>query len=165
MIYYRKATIEDLPAIHSLVQDAVAALQKNGNYQWDERYPRDEDFLPDIESNTQYVGLIDDRIAMIFAVNTDCDPQYHDGSWRYPDARFTVLHRFIFHPAYWGRGLSRTALSDIIDTLKADGIETIRLDVYRENHSAQHLYRSFGFYEVGVAYFRDKSFDLMELKL
>ena len=165
MINYRKATREDLPAIHALVQDAVAALQQNGNYQWDDRYPRDEDFLPDILTDTQYVGILDDKIAMIFALNTDCDPQYRDGKWRYPDARFTGLHRFIFHPSYWGRGLSRIALSDIIDLLYQEGVETIRLDVYRENRPAQRLYRSFGFQEVGVAYFRDKSFDLMELKL
>lgn len=164
-MHYRKATPEDLPAIHALVHDAVAALQNNGNFQWDERYPTDADFIPDILSNTQYVGLIDDRIGMIFALNPDCDPQYHDGRWRYPDARFSVLHRFIFHPSFWGRGLSRKALSDIIDLLRKEGVESIRLDVYRENQPAQHLYRSFGFYEVGVAYFRDKIFDLMELPL
>ena len=162
---YRKATMEDMAEIHALVQDVIAALQKNGNYQWDERYPRDEDFLPDIESETQYVGIVDGRIGMIFAVNTDCDAQYHDGAWRYPDANWTVLHRFIFHPSLWGQGLSRKALSDIIEMLKADGIESIHLDVYRENRPAQGLYRSFGFEEVGVAWFRDKAVDLMELSL
>lgn len=162
---YRKATLEDLPVIHALVQDAVAALQANGNPQWDERYPRDEDFIPDIMSGTQYLGLIDGKVGMIFALNTDHDPQYDDGAWRYPDAIWTVLHRFIFHPSLWGRGLSRIALGEIIDLLRSEGVECIRLDVYHENRPAQGLYRSFGFKEVGVATFRDKFFDLMELKL
>ncbi len=162
---YRKAAMEDLGEIRALVQDVVRALQAKGNFQWDERYPTDADFIPDIESGTQYVGLIDGRIGMIFALNTDHDAQYDDGAWRYPDARWTVLHRFIFHPAHWGRGLSRIALSDIFDRLREDGVECVRLDVYRENQPAQGLYRSFGFTEVGVAYFRDKSFDLMELRL
>lgn len=162
---YKKATIEDLPVIHTLVQDAIASLQAGGNPQWDERYPTDADFIPDIEIGTQYLGLIDGSVGMVFALNTDHDTQYDDGAWRYPDARWIVLHRFIFHPSLWGQGLSRTALSDIIHMLREQGVETVRLDVYRENLPAQKLYRSFGFKPVGVAYFRDKSFDLMELRL
>lgn len=162
---YRKATMADLPEIHELVQAAIRNLQAQGIMQWDERYPRDEDFIPDIASDTQYVGTEDGRIALVFALNTDSDPQYADGAWRYPDERFTVLHRYILHPAYQGRRLSKISLEYIMDMLRAEGIQNIRLDVYTRNPPAQALYKSVGFVRVGEAFFRDMSFDLMELHL
>ena len=165
MMIYRKADMNDLPAVRELVTAAIASLQAHGNMQWDERYPTDEDYIPDIQSDTQYLGYIGDRLALLFALNTEHDPQYDDGRWSCPDDSYTVLHRFILHPDFQGQGLSRAALTDIIDMLKADGVRSIRLDVYQHNEPAQGLYRSFGFREVGLCTFRDKFFDLMELDL
>ena len=165
MMQYRKATMDDLPAIHALVQAAIARLQADGNMQWDERYPTDDDFIPDILSNTQYVGIRAGEIVLVFALNTDCDPQYAGGEWRYPDQSWAVLHRFILRPDCQGKGLSKKALGDVIAMLRENGVQNIRLDVYTRNRPAQALYRGFGFVRVGECTFRDKFFDLMELHL
>ena len=160
---YRKATIDDLPAIRELVTAAVEHLQQHGNMQGDERYPLDRDFIPDIESDTQYIGFEDDRAAVIYALNTEHDSQYDAGGWRHKDERWTVLHRFIVHPDFQGKGIAKATLLRIIGELRDQGIRCIRLDTYRENAASQGLYHSFGFVDVGVAWFRDKPFDLMEL--
>ncbi len=160
---YRKANIDDLPLIRELVTAAVAHLQSHGNMQWDERYPLDCDFIPDIESNTQYIGFKDGRAAVIFALNTEHDAQYDAVQWRHEDESYTVLHRFIVHPDFQGQGIAKATLAAIIDRLREEGIRAIRLDTYRENAASQGLYHSFGFVDIGVAWFRDKPFDLMEL--
>lgn len=160
---YKKAKIDDLPAIMALVNDAVKNLQKHGNMQWDERYPLDIDFIPEIEAGTQTLVYINDRLAGVYSLSTEHDEQYDSVRWSYEYEPFMVLHRFILHPDFQGKGLSTKMLAHIIGELKDRGINNIRLDTYKENSASQHLYRKFGFVDVGVAYFRDKPFDLMEL--
>lgn len=162
---YRKATPEDMPAIHELVTAAVVHLQAHGNMQWDERYPLDPDFLPDIASGTQYIGFEDGRPAVIYALNQDHDAQYNAVTWPHEGEPWTVLHRFIVHPDFQGQGIAKATLAYLIRQLREEGVRCIRLDTYRENAASQGLYHRFGFVDVGVAWFRDKPFDLMELYL
>lgn len=157
--------MNDLPAIHELVTSAVRHLQAHGNMQWDERYPLDCDFIPDIETGTQWLGFIGSELAVIYALNETHDAQYDAVTWPHEGESYTVLHRFIVHPSFQGRGIAKATLADIIEALKEQGICNIRLDTYRCNAASQHLYHSFGFIDVGIAAFRDKVFDLMELHL
>ena len=162
---FRKAEMNDMPAIRELVTSAVRHLQAHGNMQWDERYPLDCDFIPDIETDTQWLGFIDEELAVIYALNMTHDAQYDAVTWPHEGEPYTVLHRFIVHPSFQGQGIAKAALAHIIEELQAQGIRNIRLDTYRHNAASQHLYRGFGFVDVGIAYFRDKVFDLMELHL
>lgn len=162
-ITYKKAEMKDLPAIISLVDSAVNKLQAGGNMQWDERYPLDVDFIPDIEAGAQTLAYIGDKLAAVYSLSTERDAQYDAVKWNYEGEPFMVLHRFIVHPDFQGQRLSARLLDHIISELKEQGIRNIRLDTYQQNSASQHLYRKFGFVDVGVAYFRDKPFDLMEL--
>lgn len=65
---YKKAKIDDMPAIMALVNDAVKNLQKHGNMQWDERYPLDIDFIPEIEAGTPKNRILMDYS---YAINPD----------------------------------------------------------------------------------------------
>lgn len=162
---FRKAEMDDLPAIRELVTSAVRHLQSHGNMQWDERYPLDCDFIPDIETGTQRLGFIGKDLAVIYALNETHDAQYDAAAWLHEGEPYTVLHRFIVHPSFQGQGIAKASLAHIIEELQAQGIRIIRLDTYRHNAVSQHLYHSFGFVDVGIAYFRYKVFDLMELHL
>ena len=163
MIVYEKADMSSIGEIIGLVNKAVENLQAHGNMQWDERYPLECDFVPDIQSGTQYIGRIGGRAAVIYALNTEHDPQYDSVEWPHEGESWTVLHRFIVHPDFQGQGVAKEALTYIIGQLKDQGVRCIRLDTYQRNEASQHLYRSFGFVPVGIAWFRDKPFDLMEL--
>lgn len=160
---YRKAEMSDLPLIHNLVTETVAHLQANGNMQWDERYPCDCDFIPDIESGVQTLVFKDGVLVAVYSLSTERDSQYDAVIWKYEGEPFMVLHRLIVSPDFQGQGIAGAVLSHIIEELRRKGINNIRLDTYRRNAASQHLYRKFGFEDVGVAYFRDKPFDLMEL--
>ena len=53
-------------------------------------------------------------------------------------------------PDYQRRGIATTMIVDCIDTLRADGIKHISLEVAANNEPAQALYRRFGFAPVAV---------------
>ncbi|MCR5613898.1 MAG: N-acetyltransferase, partial [Treponema sp.] len=97
---YRKATVADLTEICALVVAAIAEMERNGIPQWDEIYPTREDFLNDIKTGCLFAGEVSDngekRIAVIYALNKECDEEYKNGDWKY-DGDFRVVHRLCVH--------------------------------------------------------------------
>jgi ribosomal protein S18 acetylase RimI-like enzyme len=53
------------------------------------------------------------------------------------------------HPEARGRGFARRLVSALIDDAKANGVETLTLDVRGNNHAAMALYESLGFVVYG----------------
>lgn len=100
-----------------------------------------------------------------FTINKECDAQYENGMWRYPDSEYRVIHRLCVDPICQNRGVAREALGYIEDVLRNAGIETIRLDVFCGNPAALSLYRNSGYEEVGTAQWRKGRFLLMEKHL
>ena len=45
---FKIGTTQDLDSVCFLIKDAIAEMEKNGIYQWDEIYPAREDFEEDI---------------------------------------------------------------------------------------------------------------------
>ena len=66
---FRKVSENDIEEICRLVKGAIDVMEKNGIPQWDEVYPAREDFLNDIKAESLYAGIIDGKIAVIFALN------------------------------------------------------------------------------------------------
>lgn len=81
-IEYRIAGQADLEEICSLVSRATDGMIKQNIFQWDELYPVKENFLADIEQKQLYAGVVDNRIAVIYALNRDCDTAYENGNWK-----------------------------------------------------------------------------------
>lgn len=58
------------------------------------------------------------------------------------------LKRMYLQDAYRGQGIGLTLLKSSIETAKALGYHTIRLDTLHNMTRAQELYKSFGFHEI-----------------
>ena len=162
---YRMAEKRDIDSVCKIISSAIAEMERNNIYQWDEIYPTREDFLGDMAAGQLYVGTIDDEIAVLFTINRETDEQYANGTWKYSDSEFRVIHRLCVNPAFQNRGVAKETLSHIEKELKAIGVETIRLDVFTGNPFALSLYRKNGYYEVGTANWRKGRFLLMEKHL
>ena len=162
---YRLAREDDLEAVCSLIEAAVQAMEQQQIFQWDASYPAREDFLRDIRNRHLYVGVSDDGIALVYALNQESDGQYANGAWRYPASAYRVLHRFCVHPRYQHQGVGKAALLHLEDELRQAGVETVRLDVFSQNPFALALYRRQGYEQVGFADWRKGRFFLMEKRL
>ena len=111
------------------------------------------------------MGVSDDGIALVYALNQESDGQYANGAWKYPDGEYRVLHRFCVHPRYKRQGLAKAALLHLENELRQAGVETVRLDVFSQNPFALALYRRQGYEQVGFADWRKGRFFLMEKRL
>lgn len=161
-IIYRLTEMSDLPEISGLVSSAILEMEKNGIHQWDELYPTAEDFSEDISVGDQYVGTVEDRIAVIYTLNQSCDDEYKNGSWQYPNEPFAVIHRLCVSPEFQHKGIAAKTVSHIENELQKQGISVIRLDVFTENPYALRLYEKLGFKKTGTVKWRKGDFFLME---
>ncbi len=165
MITFRKAGPEDLEEIGTLISEAIESMEKNGIHQWDSIYPTKADFREDIEKGDLEVGIADNKIAVVYAVNTNFEEEYNNGHWKLPDSTFRVIHRLCVHPSFQNRGIARKALEHIEGAQRELGVESIRLDAFTENPYALRLYEHYGYEIVGYADWRKGRFYLMEKQL
>ena len=162
---YRLATENDLDEICALIKAAILEMERQEIFQWDEIYPAREDFLSDIKSKTLFAGLVDcgnqKRIAVIYALNKECDDEYKKAKWK-SDGEWRVVHRLCVHPDFQRRGIAKATLNHIEKELLSLGVKSIRLDVFSQNPHSLKLYEHSGYYKTGEASWRKGLFYLME---
>ena len=161
-IIYRRGSMADLPDIELLVAEAVAQMKAYGIDQWDNLYPVGEDFQKDIAEKNLYVGHVNGDLAVLYALNRECEPEYADGAWKEPEKPFCVLHRLCVRPRYQNQGVAGRTMAHLEQAAKADGAAAIRLDVFTENPYALRLYQRCGYQRTGRVNWRKGAFDLME---
>lgn len=159
---YRRAVLADLDEIVSFVNLAVKEMCENGIFQWDDLYPIKEDFENDIQQGTLEVGLVGGKIAVVYAVNEECDELYKNGNWVYKDSVFKVLHRLCVHPYFQNQGIANETLDRIEETVAVSGGKSIRLDAFSQNPHAVRLYENKGYKKTGEVNLRKGLFYLME---
>ena len=161
-ISYRNANNDDLDEVFQLVENAIQQMERDKIYQWDSIYPTKEDFYNDIKKNELYVGVINDKIVVVYSLSKECDEQYKNGEWQYIGDKYMVIHRLCVSPDFQKQGIAQTTLLHIEGDLKLLGMKAIRLDVFCENPYALKLYSNSGYSKVGIAHWRKGKFLLME---
>lgn len=161
-IIYRNATEADLDEVCELIRSAISNMEKENILQWDEIYPAREDFARDIARNELVVGVIENKIAVIYTINTECEEEYQDGKWKYPNSEFRVVHRLCVHPKYQNQGIGGFTLKHIEAELKKQNVDSIRLDAFCNNPYSLRMYSHHGYEQVGFANWRKGRFVLLE---
>ena len=154
-----------LDDIFDVYAAAIDAMENEGILQWDDVYPNKEIIAEDIAKNQMFVGMVDDQIAVCFALCEECDPQYQNGQWAYPDAKFNVIHRLCVNPKFQHQGIAAQTLNYIENLCKSNGYEAIRIDCFTKNPYAQRLYDKAGYAVTGYADWRKGRFELREKRL
>ena len=160
-IKYRLGRMEDLDEICRLVNNAVNKMIENNIFQWDEIYPTEADFKEDIERKQLYVGIVDEKIAVTYTINQECDDEYINGEWKY-EIPYYVVHRLCVHPDFQNKGIAIRTLLHIEEQVLSYGVRAIRLDSFPQNSYAVRMYNGLGYSLVGYATFRKGKFNLME---
>ena len=112
-----------------------------------------------------YIGKEGQKIAVCFTLSEECDEEYKNGNWKWPNARFNVIHRICVNPEFQNRGIAAKTLDYIEKLSKSQEYETIRLDCYTLNPYSQKLYNKAGYSVTGYADWRKGRLELREKKL
>ena len=164
-LIFRLAEKEEIDKLMTMYTDAIKEMNENGINQWDEIYPDRTILEDDIAKGQLYVGLFEDSIAAAYVLNQECDEEYRNGLWNYPDATYAVIHRLCVNPIFQNQKLGRQTMLHIERELKKREIESIRLDAFTGNPFALKLYEKLGYLKVGIVEWRKGEFYLMEKRI
>lgn len=155
---FRLATLEDLPQIMPMFEDAVARMLREGKQQWDETYPCLPHILDDIMAGKGYVMTDGMDVVAYGAVVFSGEPAYDEleGEWL-TDGDYVVIHRIVVAQKSQGSGVA-TLFFEAVERLAAEkGIGSFRIDTNFDNFPMLHLMDKCGFEYCGeVSYERGR---------
>ena len=161
-----KATSADFSAICSLYESVCAAMASTSpQWVWGD-YPN-EDFLQEtLDAGTLYVAREDDTLLAAVTIDTHFDPEYDGVNWLF-GVKPGAFHRLAIAPQQQGKGLGKKIIADVCDILRSQSCDTLRIDTYANNFSAQKLYEKVGMRKAGEVHFsyRPLAFYCYELPL
>ena len=163
----RRATLADIPAIMSIVKEAVPLMQAAGNFQWNDTYPNPQAFADDIALNQLWVAEIDGRVAGASAITTEQYPEYEQAGLDISETAI-VTHRLVVSPHYRGQGIAEALLMEAEYEAGRRHIPLLRIDTNKENKAAQKLFIKLGYVfagEIGLAFRPGMRFVCLEKKL
>ncbi len=144
---FRKAVEADLPAIMEIVAQAQASLKRHRVDQWQDGYPREENFRFDLERGECFVLLHGDEVAGFFTLSAREEPSYAgitDGKWT-EGVACCVLHRAAVAKKYRGGEMAAFLMKCVEDQAREWGLRGIRTDTHRKNKPMQTLLRENGY--------------------
>lgn len=149
----RKATMEDLPILLKLYENARSFMASHGNpTQWGTGYPSQDLLECDIRNGCSYVCEEHGKISAAFFYDFGTDETYatiYNGQWL-DEAPYGVVHRIA------SDGTIRGTASFCLDwALKQCG--SLKIDTHRDNTVMQHLLEKNGFTYCGIIYLEDGS--------
>ncbi|RYY66707.1 MAG: GNAT family N-acetyltransferase, partial [Chitinophagaceae bacterium] len=139
-----KSTLQDIDAIFSLYDDAVAYQKTKFNKHW---LPFDQNMVIDeIEEGRQWKIMEGNRLACVFALAYE-DPFI----WAEKNADPAIyLHRIVTHSAFRGGGYVKQIIEWAKDHAKQQHKKFIRMDTWGDNEELIQYYVRCGFNFLGT---------------
>jgi phosphinothricin acetyltransferase len=138
----RPATREDLPAMHSIYNDAV--LNTTASYDYE---PRAFDYRV-----TWFEQHTEQKLPVFVAVNDDAQVVGWSSLSRYHDRKgyqFTVENSVYVAAAHRGRGIGKLLMPPLIESAARLALRAIIAAIDAENEASIRLHKNFGFVQVG----------------
>ena len=116
---FRKAGPGDCARAQEIIRLARERMGRQGNPQWQDGYPADEDVRHDIEAGNGYVLCLHNRPVVYGAILFDEEPAYGpiEGRWL-NDRPYAVVHRLAVH-LIGNQGGLRVAAQERVDVQPA----------------------------------------------
>lgn len=141
MLYFRQATIEDLPSILQMYKKRVAYNDAHDMHQWSYEEVTWRAFSQLYKIEDYQVGILDGVIVCgMFVVDVDTIywPQEPKGVALY-------IHKVCVDPDYKGLGFGKLLLDRFKELGKQYPVSSVRLDVKKHKDKLQKFYEENGF--------------------
>ena len=163
----RKATIEDIVEIMSIVADAQLSLRELGIDQWQDGYPSKEVIEGDIASEVGYVYCIEEEVvgyAAIVLTGEEAYQQIADNEWN-TLSDYVVVHRLCVRRGSTRSGVAMAMMDYASQVARERGYTGFRIDTHRGNVRMLAMLEKLGFKYVGIIYYDSGERLAYDLKL
>lgn len=151
----RKAQLEDINEIMDIIGKAIPEMHSNYNYQWDEFYPQEKDFLTDIQEGDLYVSERNGRLVAFICVNKLEPAEYSGLNWS-SRKDVLVIHRMAVDPEHQSNGVGRDLMNFAEDLALKRNIEYLKTDTNSLNDKMKALFLKCGYNFIGEISFLGK---------
>lgn len=154
-INFRKATLNEVPRIWTILKQAIAQRKADGSNQWQDGYPNEESIKSDILKEAGFVLTEDDNIIGYCAVLINDEPEYDnlEGKWL-TEGDFVVFHRVAIAESHLGKGYAGKMFEFIEKFAKENNISSVKADTNFDNQPMIYLFEKLGYVYCGEVYFR-----------
>lgn len=151
----RKASLEDLKDIMEIIKQTIVEMHSYNNYQWDENYPKEKDFINDIQKENLFVIQRDAKIAGIICINKEEPVEYNELNWTLKEPAM-VIHRMSVSPAYRRSGIGTELMEFTDEVALKNNLRYIKTDTYSINSNMNALFVRCGYKFIGDMSFLGK---------
>lgn len=144
----RLAKETDLKEIIPIIRKSVQVMEKHDNDQWTGDYPQEHDFLADIEKNTLYVAILDNKVAGCISVDQVEPEEYQEVNWRIDEEAY-LFHRLAVDIDIRGEGVASELIAFAERLAIENGVYYMKVDTYSLNKKAQGLFEKLGYEKRG----------------
>ena len=144
---FRKAAKEEFYKIRSLYWNLIDKEKDDPSFpHWKKGiHPSDEMMQDSIDKGELYVLSDGGEIAACVIANDEKVEGYTDAPWQIDSDEVIVLHVLAVHPDHRGKGLARKLVENVIEQERKAGKKALRLDVIKNNTTAEKLYQKLDF--------------------
>ena len=152
----RHTTINDLPEVIEIINQAKLYFKNEGIDQWQDGYPNEDSIINDINQNEAYVLEDNGKILATTMISSNIEPTYNyiEGNWLQND-KYMVIHRIAIHNDQKGKGLAKIIIDEALN--RHPDIHSIRIDNHDDNLSMHRFVIKYGFTYCGTIYLENKS--------
>ena len=132
--------------ICTITNQAKAQLKAMGLDQWQKGYPSREVWENDIQNQTAWVALDDDRVVGAFAFQTTPDSSYYeiDGAWL-TNTPYASMHRVCVSDLAKGKGVAGKMFAFGFEMARSMGFQSLRIDTHSDNVPMRRALTKAGF--------------------
>lgn len=150
-----KAKSNDIQGIMEIIKETVKEMKSYNNTQWDENYPKEQDFDEDIKSGDLYIEKQDEIITGFICVNYIEPEEYKDLKWS-KNEKCMVVHRMAVNPNFRKKGVGSRLMNFAEDLAIKSGVNYLKTDTYSINTKMNSLFRKFNYNFIGDMSFLGK---------
>ena len=146
----RKATVQDIPGILSLFEQAREYFRMNGIDQWQDGYPDEEALDEDLKAGCGWTFYNEGKLCAYAAIIDAEDENYREmvsGQW-ISDRPYFVIHRIAVSNDCKGQGLAGQIFR--FGSELYPQFDSVRIDTHEDNKSMRHCLEKNGFEYCGV---------------
>ncbi|MBV4419270.1 GNAT family N-acetyltransferase [Clostridium tyrobutyricum] len=140
----RHAVKNDVKNIIKIIDKIIVEMDSYENNQWDKSYPRETDFLKDINAKNLFICERNGKIAGFICVDRLQVDEYTDVEWSLKE-NFMVIHRMAVNPECRRMGIGSELLDFAEEYALENNIRYLKTDTYSINVKMNNLFKKFGY--------------------
>jgi predicted GNAT family acetyltransferase len=152
----RLSTLDDVPRIMEIIEDAKTFLASKNIDQWQNGYPNTGQVENDILKGESYVVINDENQMVATSMfTTNKEPTYKviQGNWIIDeDEIYGVIHRMAIKKEYRKFGLATFLFEEFHMQLLERNIKSLKIDTHEDNVAMQSLIKKLGYIYCGIIY-------------